>query len=96
VLLSAGFDAHLADPLADCRLRESSFAHMARQLRDMARAAQIPLAAVLEGGYEPRALGACVRATLAALSGEGEAHAGGPLPPEAAGAAAQVARYWPL
>src|SRR5207245_535330 len=55
VLLSAGFDAHAADPLADCLLQTSSFGQMAMQLRDTARAAGAPLGAVLEGGYEPQA-----------------------------------------
>jgi len=96
VLLSAGFDAHAADPLADCRLQTSSFAEMARLLREMARAAQIPLGAVLEGGYEPQALGECVRATLDALGGEGKARAGARVLPETSNAAAQVSRYWPL
>ena len=96
VLISAGFDAHFADPLADCQLQVSSFARMARQLRDMARAARIPLGAVLEGGYEPAALGECVRGTLDALAGEGQAQSGAPLTEAAARAAAQVSRYWSL
>jgi acetoin utilization deacetylase AcuC-like enzyme len=33
----------------------------------------VPLGAVLEGGYEVEALAECVRETLAALGGEGEA-----------------------
>lgn len=96
VLLSAGFDAHAADPLAGCRLTTSSFAEMARLVRDMARGAQIPLGAVLEGGYEPEALGECVRATLPALAGEGRARGGTPLVGVAARAAAHLSRYWPL
>jgi acetoin utilization deacetylase AcuC-like enzyme len=96
VLVSAGFDAHFADPLADCLLEAGSFARMAGQLRDVARAAQIPLGAVLEGGYEPEALGECVRATLDALAGEGRAQSGAPMTQAAARAAAQVSRYWPL
>jgi acetoin utilization deacetylase AcuC-like enzyme len=77
VLISAGFDAHLEDPLANCRLQTASFAEMARQVRDMALAADIPLGAVLEGGYEPYLLGECVLETLAALGGEGEARPAG-------------------
>jgi acetoin utilization deacetylase AcuC-like enzyme len=62
----------------------------------MARAAQSPLGAVLEGGYEPEVLGECVRETLDALAGEGQARAGAPVLPETSRAAAQVSRYWPL
>ena len=36
VLISAGFDAHAADPLAGCRLRTESFAQMACHVRDAA------------------------------------------------------------
>jgi acetoin utilization deacetylase AcuC-like enzyme len=96
VLVSAGFDAHLRDPLSGCRLEASSFAQMTAQLRELASAAQIPLGAVLEGGYEPKALGESVRATLAALGGEGAAASAAPLLPQAAAAAQAVSRYWPL
>jgi acetoin utilization deacetylase AcuC-like enzyme len=63
ILISAGFDAHRADPLAGCMLEAESFAKMARQVRELAR----PLGAVLEGGYDPDALAESVAATLAAL-----------------------------
>jgi acetoin utilization deacetylase AcuC-like enzyme len=68
VLISAGFDAHHADPLADCRLEAGSFAQMAGLVRDFAREVGAPLGAVLEGGYDVDALAECVRATLSALS----------------------------
>jgi acetoin utilization deacetylase AcuC-like enzyme len=71
VLVSAGFDAHRDDPLADCRLETDSFARMACQVRDMAQQVGAPLGAVLEGGYDPVALAESVAATLAALGGEG-------------------------
>ncbi len=71
VLVSAGFDAHRDDPLADCRLETDSFARMACQVRDMADQVDAPLGAVLEGGYHPTALAESVTATLAALGGEG-------------------------
>jgi len=69
VLVSAGFDAHAADPLAGCRLRTESFARIACLVRDAAAAIGAPLGAVLEGGYEPRVLGECVQATLDAFAG---------------------------
>jgi acetoin utilization deacetylase AcuC-like enzyme len=108
VLVSAGFDAHAEDPLADCLLQTGSFVEMAVRVRDMARAAEIPLGLVLEGGYNRRVLAECVCATLPALADEAqadEAHAsagaqvdGGPAQPGSltARAAAQVGRYWPL
>jgi acetoin utilization deacetylase AcuC-like enzyme len=96
VLICAGFDAHLADPLAGCRLRTESFAELARHVRDFAAGFGIPLGAVLEGGYEPAALAECVQATIAALAGEGEARAAAPEALLTARAAARLGRYWDL
>jgi acetoin utilization deacetylase AcuC-like enzyme len=96
VLLSAGFDAHVGDPLAGCRLRTDSFAAMARHVRELAAGLGAPLGAVLEGGYEPRAVAECVQATLAALGGEGEAVSAAPEALLTSRAAAQIGRYWPL
>ncbi|HXR28739.1 MAG TPA: histone deacetylase [Solirubrobacteraceae bacterium] len=101
VLVSAGFDAHVEDPLANCRLSTGSFTHLAALAREAARAAGAPLGVVLEGGYNRGVLAECVCATLPVLAGEAEP-AGGPAPTaEQAGgmlarAAAQVGRYWPL
>jgi len=96
VLVSAGFDAHAADPLANCRLENGSFAEMARHVRDVARAAAIPVGVVLEGGYNQRVLAECVPTTLTAFSGEGEAHSAAPEALLTSRAAAQVGHYWPL
>ncbi|HTR73534.1 MAG TPA: histone deacetylase [Solirubrobacteraceae bacterium] len=96
VLISAGFDAHLADPLADCRLDASDFAQMARHVRDFARARTIPLGAVLEGGYAPAALAESVVATLAALEDDIPAESAAPEPFFTSRAAAQIAQHWPL
>src|ERR687888_369280 len=52
VLVSAGFDAHVIDPLAGMRVTENGFRELA------ARSAELGprVAAVLEGGYDPRTL----------------------------------------
>jgi acetoin utilization deacetylase AcuC-like enzyme len=73
VLISAGFDAHREDPLADCMLETGSFAEMARRVRDQAAVSNAPVGVVLEGGYAPALLGPCVRATLEALGGDSPA-----------------------
>jgi acetoin utilization deacetylase AcuC-like enzyme len=70
VLISAGFDAHREDPLAECRLEASSFARMATLTRDAAAGWGAPVGAVLEGGYDLAALGESVVATMVALAGE--------------------------
>jgi acetoin utilization deacetylase AcuC-like enzyme len=67
VLVSAGFDAHRDDPLAECRLEASSFGRMASLVRDAATRWDAPLGAVLEGGYYLPALAESVVATLAAF-----------------------------
>lgn len=96
VLLSAGFDAHRADPLAGVRLETDSFAEMTRHVRDMARSVGAPLGAVLEGGYEPAILGECVIATLQALGDAQPATQAAPEPLLTSRAAAQIGRYWQL
>jgi acetoin utilization deacetylase AcuC-like enzyme len=69
VLISAGFDAHRDDPLAQCLLDASSFARMAALVDEAAEPWGAPVGAVLEGGYELEALAASVVATMAALAG---------------------------
>jgi acetoin utilization deacetylase AcuC-like enzyme len=96
VLVSAGYDAHRADPLAGCRLETSSFARMARHVRDLARERSIPLGAVLEGGYAPAVLGECVAETLTALADETPAESAAPELFFTARAASHVGHYWPL
>jgi acetoin utilization deacetylase AcuC-like enzyme len=60
VLVSAGFDAHMADPLAGMRVTADGFRELARR-----SAALGPrMAAVLEGGYDPRTLPGLVAAAL--------------------------------
>jgi acetoin utilization deacetylase AcuC-like enzyme len=71
VLISAGFDAHRDDPLAECRLETADFARMAGLVRAAAAEWDVPVGAVLEGGYSLPALADSVVATMAAL-GEGE------------------------
>ncbi len=68
VLVSAGFDAHRADPLADLALSAGDFAQLANEVASYAPA---PGRTVyfLEGGYDLGALRASVAATLGALVG---------------------------
>jgi acetoin utilization deacetylase AcuC-like enzyme len=68
-LISAGFDAHREDPLAECRLEAASFGRMATLVREAAGEWGAPVGAVLEGGYALPALAESVVATMAALGG---------------------------
>jgi acetoin utilization deacetylase AcuC-like enzyme len=64
VLVSAGFDAHEADPLADMRVTEDGF----RELAKRCGALSDRVAAVLEGGYELETLPDLVDAALDGLT----------------------------
>ena len=67
IAISAGFDAHAADPLASCEVSEDGYRAMARTMTSLAAELDVPLLVCLEGGYDPVALGASVVATLDAL-----------------------------
>jgi acetoin utilization deacetylase AcuC-like enzyme len=60
VLVSAGFDAHVDDPLADMRVTADGFRDLARRSAALAPRC----AAVLEGGYDVQTLPGLVRAAL--------------------------------
>jgi acetoin utilization deacetylase AcuC-like enzyme len=96
VLISAGFDAHRDDPLADARLDAASFAEMARHVRALAQQLDVSLGAVLEGGYEPAALAECVRETLTALGGNEPPRSAAPEPLLTSRAASYVSHHWQL
>jgi acetoin utilization deacetylase AcuC-like enzyme len=96
VLVSAGFDAHAADPLAACRLQTSSFGELARQVRDLALECDAPLGLVLEGGYEPVSLAQSVRETLLAIGDERPHRTGAPELPETRAAITQLSPFWAL
>ncbi|HVA51926.1 MAG TPA: histone deacetylase [Acidimicrobiales bacterium] len=68
VLVSAGFDAHRADPLADLQLTSGDFAEMARSVAGFAPGPG-RLALFLEGGYDLDALRSSIRSTLSAVLG---------------------------
>jgi acetoin utilization deacetylase AcuC-like enzyme len=93
VLVSAGFDAHRDDPLAECTLTEASYAAMAATIRDLAGELAAPLAIVLEGGYDLGALARSVAATMAAAAGE-EAAEEAPAGPLVERARSDLARWW--
>ncbi len=71
ILVSAGFDAHAADPLGGMKLSERGFAAMTTALKDLAaRHAQSRLVLLLEGGYNLAALANSVLACVKVLAGE--------------------------
>jgi acetoin utilization deacetylase AcuC-like enzyme len=67
ILISAGFDAHRDDPLANLNLTENGFAQMTKLVVELAqKSAQGRIVSVLEGGY-----------SLKALAGSADAHVSG-------------------
>jgi len=71
LLVSAGFDAHRADPLAGLELEEEDFAWVtARLMECAARHCGGKLVSVLEGGYDLRALAGSAAAHVTALMGK--------------------------
>ncbi len=66
VLVSAGFDAMLGDPLGGFTLEPAHYADLTRRLRDRLR--QAPVVGLLEGGYVPRRLADGVLAHVLALA----------------------------
>ncbi len=71
VLVSAGYDAHWADPLGALTLLDATgYAYMTRVLHNIAREfSQGRIAFILEGGYNFDALGWSTHATVEALFG---------------------------
>ncbi|HEX4131985.1 MAG TPA: histone deacetylase [Pirellulales bacterium] len=68
VLVSAGFDAHHADPIGSLELETEDFGPMTDLLIDVARQyAEGRIVSVLEGGYNTGALAGCVELHLRRL-----------------------------
>jgi acetoin utilization deacetylase AcuC-like enzyme len=96
VLVSAGFDAHAADPLARCQVSERGYAVMTGSLKRLAAELEAPLGMVLEGGYAVRALASSVSAVLPVLGAvEPPPAVDVPVHPLAAHALARLAPWWP-
>jgi acetoin utilization deacetylase AcuC-like enzyme len=57
IIISAGFDAHYRDPLANINLDETDFVWATQQVMDVAdRCADGRIVSLLEGGYDLQAL----------------------------------------
>src|ERR1700683_263477 len=68
VIISAGFDAHMRDPLASINLTEDDFVWVTQKLMDVAdHCAEGRVVSLLEGGYGLRALGNSVAAHVTTL-----------------------------
>jgi len=71
ILISAGFDAHMNDPLAGMRVTSEYFGHLTAAIAAVAdECCKGRLIAVTEGGYDLAALGESLRASIRALDGD--------------------------
>jgi acetoin utilization deacetylase AcuC-like enzyme len=68
LIISAGFDAHAADPLAQLRLREADFYWVTQKLLAVAdQKCPKRVVSLLEGGYDLAALASSTAAHVRAL-----------------------------
>jgi acetoin utilization deacetylase AcuC-like enzyme len=91
--ISAGYDAHRDDPLANCELDDGAYWDMAATMRALAGELAVPLLICLEGGYSLGALARSVVATLDAASSDGSPREAptGPAAPYSE----RLRRFWP-
>ena len=72
VIISAGFDAHWRDPLANINLEERDFSWATRRLMEIAdRHSGGRVVSLLEGGYDLEGLSRSVAAHVSILMGHG-------------------------
>ncbi|MGE0060918.1 MAG: histone deacetylase family protein [Xanthobacteraceae bacterium] len=68
IVISAGFDAHMRDPLANLNLVEADYAWVTRKLMDVAsECAEGRIVSLLEGGYDLEGLSRSVGAHVSTL-----------------------------
>lgn len=60
IIVSAGFDAHRDDPMAELCLLDDDYHWLADQIISLATPRSTPVLSILEGGYHLGALGRCV------------------------------------
>ncbi|MBX7171455.1 MAG: histone deacetylase [Pyrinomonadaceae bacterium] len=71
IMISAGFDAHLTDPLGQLMLQDADYVQMTRTIKQWAdEVCEGRIISVLEGGYNLQTLGETVRNHVSELSKE--------------------------
>lgn len=68
ILVSAGFDAHQADPMAELAFSDEDYYWLGKWIADLAAQRNTPILSVLEGGYDLNALARSVVQYLSGLS----------------------------
>ncbi len=68
IIISAGFDAHISDPLGQLLLEDQDFMHLTKIVKQWANEVCADrIVSCLEGGYNLETLGATVKAHVRAL-----------------------------
>lgn len=68
LFLSAGYDAHQADPLGQQQISTRGYFMLSNRLSELAESLQCPIVGFLEGGYNTRSLADSVVATIKVLN----------------------------
>jgi acetoin utilization deacetylase AcuC-like enzyme len=102
ILVSAGFDCHFRDPLAQMRVTEAGFAAMARRVKRLAaECCDGKMVAALEGGYDLDAIAESGRAVIEEFGREADEiirpdEDGDRVMPMIERASQNVGRFWNL
>ncbi|MCC3861319.1 histone deacetylase family protein [Pseudemcibacter aquimaris] len=71
IIISAGFDAHMMDPLADLNLDEDDYYWVTKEIMKIAdKHSNGRIISTLEGGYNLAILGECAKKHVSALMGD--------------------------
>jgi acetoin utilization deacetylase AcuC-like enzyme len=94
VLLSAGYDAHRDDPLAQCEVDDAGYGAIGAAFRELGAEIEAGVVVCLEGGYSLEALAASTVTTIEGLQGGLPS----PIVPAdlAEGHRSALARHWPV
>jgi acetoin utilization deacetylase AcuC-like enzyme len=98
VLVSAGYDAHRDDPLANCLVTDEGFRAMASSVARVSAELEAPIGAVLEGGYALAPLARSVAVTMDTLARGADRPSAAEAPeldPLARHARERLSKWWP-
>jgi acetoin utilization deacetylase AcuC-like enzyme len=101
VLVSAGFDAFVGDPLAEMRVTPGGYGRTIGRLARLAEELGVSIGLVLEGGYDLDGLESCLRASLRTLVGATSTDAANDVVSathraDVERAALAASRFWPV
>ncbi|MBS2011248.1 MAG: histone deacetylase [Cyanobacteria bacterium SZAS TMP-1] len=76
IMVSAGYDAHIDDPLGQQRITTAGFAMLTQRVADLAAATGAGVVVFLEGGYNVRSLSDSVAASMRVLNAASDSELG--------------------